>query len=90
MRADITYSASAPNPLDLTVAYPRAKPPSVGAKAPHPGFVEPALASSIAKVPAGDRWIHEVKFDGYRVQVHLASEEVKGIHPARQRLDRPL
>jgi bifunctional non-homologous end joining protein LigD len=58
------------------VAYPRAKPPSVSAKAPYPGFVEPALASSIAKVPAGDRWIHEVKFDGYRVQVHLASEEV--------------
>jgi bifunctional non-homologous end joining protein LigD len=28
-------------------------------------------------VPAGDRWIHEVKFDGYRVQVHLASEEVR-------------
>jgi bifunctional non-homologous end joining protein LigD len=55
----------------------RAKPPTIGAKAPYPGFVEPALASSIAKVPAGDRWIHEVKFDGYRVQVHLASEAVK-------------
>jgi bifunctional non-homologous end joining protein LigD len=59
------------------VAYPRAKPPSVGVKAPYLGFVEPALASSIAKVPAGDRWIREIKFDGYRVQVHLASEEVK-------------
>ena len=59
------------------MAYPRAKPLPVGAKAPYPGFVEPALASSIAKVPGGDRWIHEVKFDGYRVQVHLASEEVK-------------
>jgi bifunctional non-homologous end joining protein LigD len=35
------------------------------------------LASKIEKVPAGDRWIHEVKFDGYRVQAHLASEEVK-------------
>jgi bifunctional non-homologous end joining protein LigD len=55
----------------------RAKPPTIGAKAPYPGFVEPALASSIAKVPAGDRWIHEVKFDGYRVQVHLGSEAVK-------------
>jgi ATP-dependent DNA ligase len=21
-------------------------------------------------VPAGDDWLHEVKFDGYRVQVH--------------------
>jgi bifunctional non-homologous end joining protein LigD len=56
---------------------PSAKPPSIGAKAPYPGFVEPALASSIEKAPAGDRWIHEVKFDGYRVQVHLASEAVK-------------
>jgi len=42
-----------------------------------PGFVEPALASSIAKVPSGERWIHEIKFDGYRVQVHLANEAVR-------------
>jgi ATP dependent DNA ligase domain/haloacid dehalogenase-like hydrolase len=59
------------------VARSRAKPPSIGAKASLPGFVEPALASSIEKVPTGDRWIHEVKFDGYRVQVHLANAAVK-------------
>jgi bifunctional non-homologous end joining protein LigD len=35
------------------------------------------LASSIEKVPSGARWIHEIKFDGYRVQVHLANEAVK-------------
>lgn len=46
-------------------------------KAPFPGFVEPALASSIEKVPSGARWIHEIKFDGYRVQVHLANEALK-------------
>jgi bifunctional non-homologous end joining protein LigD len=46
-------------------------------KAAFPGFVAPALASSIGKVPSGDRWIHEVKFDGYRVQLHIANE---GIH----------
>ena len=54
------------------MAHPRAKPPLIGAKAPFPGFVESALASKIEKVPAGDRWIHEVKFNGYRVQAHLA------------------
>ena len=27
--------------------------------------------------PSGDRWLHEIKFDGYRVQVHLANEAVK-------------
>jgi ATP dependent DNA ligase domain len=32
-----------------------------------PGFIE----------PAGDRWIHEIQFDGYRVQLHIANEGVK-------------
>jgi bifunctional non-homologous end joining protein LigD len=27
-------------------------------------------------VPKGERWIHEIKFDGYRVQLHLAQEAV--------------
>jgi bifunctional non-homologous end joining protein LigD len=35
------------------------------------------LASSIEKVPSGGRWIHEIKFDGYRVQVHMANEAAK-------------
>nr|WP_249806642.1 non-homologous end-joining DNA ligase [Bradyrhizobium sp. 1] len=35
------------------------------------------MASPIERVPAGERWIHEIKFDGYRVQVHLANEAVK-------------
>ena len=59
------------------MAFQRRKPAAVGVKAPFPGFVEPALASSIEKVPSGARWIHEIKFDGYRVQVHLANEAVK-------------
>jgi len=59
------------------VAFQRRKPAAVGVKAPLPGFIEPALATSIEKVPAGERWIHEIKFDGYRVQVHLANEAVK-------------
>ncbi|MBH5370538.1 non-homologous end-joining DNA ligase [Bradyrhizobium glycinis] len=59
------------------MAFQRCKPAAIGVKAPFPGFVEPALASSIEKVPSGARWIHEIKFDGYRVQVHLANEAVK-------------
>ena len=46
-------------------------------KAPFPGFVEPALATSIEKVPSGDRWIHEIKFDGYRVQLHIHNDAIK-------------
>jgi bifunctional non-homologous end joining protein LigD len=59
------------------VAFQRKKPVAIGAKAAYPGFIEPALASSIEKAPNGDRWIHEIKFDGYRVQVHIANNEVK-------------
>jgi bifunctional non-homologous end joining protein LigD len=59
------------------VAFARRKPADIGIKAPFPDFVEPALASPIERVPSGERWIHEIKFDGYRVQVHLHNEAVK-------------
>jgi bifunctional non-homologous end joining protein LigD len=59
------------------VAFQRKKPAAIGVKAPYPGFIEPALATGIEKVPSGDRWIHEIKFDGYRVQVQLVNEAVK-------------
>ncbi|MEH2485855.1 non-homologous end-joining DNA ligase [Bradyrhizobium sp. AZCC 2230] len=59
------------------MAFQRKKPEALGVKAPLPGFIAPALATSIDRVPAGERWIHEIKFDGYRVQVHLANEAVK-------------
>jgi bifunctional non-homologous end joining protein LigD len=59
------------------MAFQRKKPAAIGVKAPYPGFVEPALATSIDKVPAGARWIHEIKFDGYRVQLHLVNDAIK-------------
>jgi bifunctional non-homologous end joining protein LigD len=58
------------------VPYSRPKAPAGSVKAIYPGFIEPALASSIERVPAGERWIHEIKFDGYRVQVHLRDAAV--------------
>ena len=46
--------------------------PSRGAKpAQMPGFIEPQLATLKSKAPAGPQWLHEIKFDGYRVQAHL-------------------
>lgn len=59
------------------MAFQRKKPAAIGVKARFPGFIEPALATSIEKVPSGARWIHEIKFDGYRVQLHLANESVR-------------
>src|SRR6185437_12212912 len=63
--------------LELIVAFQRKRPPPIGTKASYPGFIEPALASLIERVPSGDRWLHEIKFDGYRVQVHLANTVVR-------------
>jgi len=52
------------------------KPAAIGTKAKFPGFFEPSLASSIEKVPSGDRRLHEIKFDGYRVQFHIANGDI--------------
>jgi bifunctional non-homologous end joining protein LigD len=37
-----------------------------GSKAPPP-FAEPQLATLVDDVPAGEFWIHELKYDGYRL-----------------------
>jgi bifunctional non-homologous end joining protein LigD len=34
-----------------------------------PDFIEPQLATSVEKPPAGSGWAHEIKFDGYRMQL---------------------
>ncbi len=36
-----------------------------------PEFVEPCLATLVEAPPAGDDWLHEVKFDGYRMQARV-------------------
>jgi bifunctional non-homologous end joining protein LigD len=60
------------------MAFQRKKSAAVGIKAPpFPGFLEPELATAVEKMPSRERWLHEIKFDGYRVQVHLVNEAVK-------------
>jgi len=39
-------------------------------KAPPP-FEEPQLASLVDEVPAGNSWIHEIKYDGYRLLISV-------------------
>jgi bifunctional non-homologous end joining protein LigD len=59
------------------MSFQRKKPAAIGVKASYPGFIEPELATSVDRVPSGARWIHEIKFDGYRIQVHLRDAAVK-------------
>src|SRR5262249_44368924 len=39
--------------------------------APLPAFVPPSLATLRETAPNGPQWLHEVKFDGYRIQARL-------------------
>jgi ATP-dependent DNA ligase len=34
---------------------------------PLPAFIRPQLAKLVTEAPEGERWAHELKFDGYRV-----------------------
>lgn len=42
-----------------------------------PGFIKPQLAILRSKAPSGSQWIHEIKFDGYRVQLHIDNNKRK-------------
>lgn len=46
-------------------------------KAPLPAFIEPTLATLAPKPPSGQRWIHEIKFDGYRLLARVEAGRVK-------------
>ena len=41
-----------------------------------PEFIEPELAKLLERPPTGDGWGHEVKFDGYRMQLRVEDSEV--------------
>jgi bifunctional non-homologous end joining protein LigD len=42
-----------------------------GNRARLPQFIEPCFAKLVSATPHGAPWIHEIKYDGYRVQAHL-------------------
>ncbi len=48
-----------------------------GQRAALPGFVRPCLATLVDRAPRGDNWIHEIKFDGYRIQARLQGGEAR-------------
>ncbi|MBR0819559.1 DNA ligase D [Bradyrhizobium liaoningense] len=40
-----------------------------------PDFVAPQLCTSVERPPSADGWCHEIKFDGYRVQLRVEDGE---------------
>ena len=45
-------------------------------KADMPDFVSPQLCKLTARPPSADGWLHEIKFDGYRIQMRVEDGEV--------------
>jgi bifunctional non-homologous end joining protein LigD len=52
---------------DGAAALPAAALTVGGVKAAIPKELEPCLATLVSEVPTGDRWLHEIKWDGYRL-----------------------
>jgi bifunctional non-homologous end joining protein LigD len=50
---------------------------SRSAGGPLPDFVSPSLATLRTAAPSGAGWVHEIKFDGYRIQARLDRGEVR-------------
>ena len=61
-----------------TLAPSKEKPPAKVARkvGSLPGFIAPQLCKSVARPPDGDDWIHEIKFDGYRMQLRIEDKQV--------------
>src|SRR6516165_7110086 len=74
-----------PTKASGTVEVPEAAP-----RGALPDFIPPELATLVDKAPDGDKWLHEIKFDGYRTAAHLRSGRVRMLTRKGPRLDSPL
>src|SRR5215813_13389564 len=58
------------------MARPLTRRPGAGA-APLPEWVAPQLTQLVDAAPDGDAWLHEIKYDGYRLHARLDRGAVK-------------
>lgn len=42
-----------------------------------PEFIEPCLAKLAAVPPTGAEWVHEIKFDGYRIEARIDGADIR-------------
>ena len=74
-RAKGKASGARPAPVE-TAKISKAKTGQAKKIAAIPEFVEPQLCASVEKPPNSGGWGHEIKFDGYRVQLRVEDGEV--------------
>jgi bifunctional non-homologous end joining protein LigD len=59
-----------------TAAGKAKRPRPAGAPEPMPDFIEPQLCRVVERPPNAEGWVHEIKFDGYRVQMRIEDGRV--------------
>jgi bifunctional non-homologous end joining protein LigD len=91
-KADAVWNSNRGEAAQARAATKKAAPkpgvtrPAKGAKVEAmPDFVAPQLCASVDRPPSGEGWCHEVKFDGYRVQLRV--EDGKAVLKTRKGLD---
>ena len=73
-RGDAAARAENKKPMSAKARAP-AKPPKGKKAAALPDFIAPQLCISVDRPPGGEGWCHEIKFDGYRVQLRVEDGE---------------
>lgn len=58
-------------------APPVAKELPGGRRAQPPATLPPQLATAVERAPTGRTWLHEIKFDGYRIVAHIEHGKVR-------------
>lgn len=56
---------------------PRRPSHSRSTRAELPAWIAPQLTRLVAEAPAGDAWLHEIKYDGYRMHARLDGDQIK-------------
>jgi bifunctional non-homologous end joining protein LigD len=60
-----------------TAAAPAPAPVAGGKKAAMPKSIEPCLATLVEAAPSGQKWLHEIKWDGYRLVSFVENGKVR-------------
>ena len=76
-KADATWDSNRGSAAEARAKTKAASAPAKAKKvSATPDFVPPQLCASVERPPSGAAWCHEIKFDGYRVQLRVEDGEV--------------
>src|ERR1044072_3462388 len=58
---------------------------SVGTTSRPPNWIKPQLTRLVDEAPAGAGWLHEIKYDGYRMHARIDGRDIKLLTAHTQR-----